>query len=228
MNKYLIGCLSMLASGLAQAQTGVVLTGVEAGRDTRYAYLGAVLPVKGYALGNGWVQRYWLDYLDYRYQSASSEIDAGLVSGEAAIGYQGSSASDWWGVYLGVRYQNIRLNPDDLTNDSKGGHFGAKLLAESDMGVGTTWRANGAIALTSQSNWWTRVRIYTPLGKSLHIGPEVTAQGDPSYRLYKLGVFLGGIPLRGDSFLTLKAGLTKQDTESTTGYLGAEFYIPFK
>lgn len=96
------------------------------------------------------------------------------------------------------------------------------------MEVGAGWRLSGIVShLIDHDPFWARVRLQTPLVQRWHVGPELVAQGDPNYRAYKLGVFLGNIKVGANSALTLKAGVSKPEDDSTSPYAGAEFYIPF-
>lgn len=223
-----IGLLG-LAAWPALAQERIALAGVEASRDNQYAYLGAVLPLPGQQLGRGFVQRYWLDYIAYRYEKTPQQgIDAKVAGVEAALGYQQSGVASWWGGYLGARYADTRLSPGDPYNDSEGRRLRAKLQLEGETEVGAGWRINGIVShLVGDGNYWLRLRAQTTLGNQWHLGPEWVAQGDPNYRAYKMGAFLGNIRLGAGSALTLKAGVSKSDNDSASPYAGAEFYIPF-
>jgi hypothetical protein len=231
----LAACLAALPAvaqtGEAQTgetQTGVVLTGVEAGSATHSAYLGAVLPLPGSTLGKGWVQRYWLDYTAYRYEkTARVDIDAKVAGLEAALGWQGSAGADWWAAYVGARYGHTRLTPDDPANEDRGGKLGLKLQLEGETALSSAWRLNGVAShRVGQSDYWLRLRAQTGLGQ-LRLGPELVVQGDPVYRIVKLGVHVGGIPLGRDAVLTVKAGASKLNSDPLGAYAGLEGYFPF-
>jgi hypothetical protein len=211
------------------AQDGVVLTGGEGSRDNQYAYLGMVMPLSGQRLGQGFVQRYWLDYVGYRYEKQPFEyVDAGVTAVEAALGYQQSTANSWWAAYLGAHYADTRLSPNDPDNDSEGKQLHARLQFEGETDVAAGWRGNGIVSyLVRDFNYWVRLRLQTTLENQLHIGPELIVQGDAYYDAYRLGVFVGNIPLGETSALTLKGGLSQSSDTSASLYLGAEFYIPF-
>ena len=65
------GFLGMLAGLVtpisASANEWLGLTGVELGANhNTYAFAGAIAPLtSNTVLGQGWVQRYWLDWLEY-------------------------------------------------------------------------------------------------------------------------------------------------------------------
>jgi hypothetical protein len=228
--------LSLLGAAVAMmwgvpvlAQEGVVLTGAEASRDNQYAYLGVVMPLSGQRLGQGFVQRYWLDYTGYSYEKLPFEyIDSAVTAVDAALGYQQSNATSWWAGYLGAHYADTRLSPNDPDNDSQGKQLHARLQFEGETDVAEGWRGNGiASYLVGDFNYWARLRLQTTLKNQLHIGPELVVQGDSYYDAFKLGVFVGNIQLGPTSAVTLKGGVNKTSNEAASLYLGAEFYIPF-
>jgi hypothetical protein len=212
----------------ASAQSGIALAGMEVSRDDQYAYLGAVLPLPGQRIGNGFVQRYWIDYIGYRYQqSALQDIDARVVGGEAALGFQKAQSGSWWGAYLGARYANTRLSPDDPGNEDRGARWRAKLQIEGETRLAGNWRINGILShQIGNDDYWGRVRLQTTLRNAWHVGPEFVAQGGSNYSAQKLGAYVGNIWL-GGSALTLKAGVNNPEDFSRSMYAGAEFYIPF-
>lgn len=229
MMKLLLTSLVLVSAAPVWAQEKVALAGAEVSHDSQYAYLGMLLPLPGQQLGKGFVQRYWLDYIAYQYDKTSVQtIEARIAGGEAALGYQQSNAGSWWGVYMGARYGNTRLRPDDTGNDDRGGRLRAKLQLEGETDVGAGWRINGiASHLVGDANYWARLRLQTTLRNQLRVGPEVIVQGDSNYSAYKVGAFVGNIMLTPSAALTLKAGVNKPQDAAAALYAGAEFYLPF-
>lgn len=229
MNRTWIGLFACALALPVRAQTGVALAGIEGANDAHSAYLGTVLPVPGSALGKGWVQRYWLDYTTYRYEKTpGQDIDARVAGAEAALGYQDSWEGGWWSAYLGGRYGNTRLSPDDLSNEDRDGDFSAKLQLEGEATVSPKWRLNGIVShVVGHSSYWSRLRAQTTFGDHLLVGPEIVVQGDPLYRLYKLGAYVGGIELGAGGALTVKLGVSKLDSDSAGAYAGVEWYKPY-
>ena len=211
------------------AQERIALAGFETSRANQYAYLGMVLPFPGQKLGQGLVQRYWLDYVAYRYEkNATQLVDAKVAGAEAALGYQNGNADGWWGAYLGACLADTRLSPDDPGNEDRGTHWRAKLQIEGETRITPVWRLNAiASHLLGDDNYWVRLRAQTMLANQWFIGPELIAQGAPNYRAYKVGAFVGNIKVGSDNALTLKVGLNKPHADSAAMYAGAEFYIPF-
>lgn len=229
MNRMCIAVLACMAALQARAQDGVALAGIEGSNATHSAYLGTVRPLAGSGLGKGWVQRYWLDYTRYRYEKTPvQDIDASVVGAEVALGYQDSSESGWWSAYVGGRYGNTRLSPDDPANEDRGGDFSAKLQFEGETALSPGWRINGIVShVVAHSNYWARVRLERWLGDGLRVGPEFVAQGDPLYHLHKIGVYVGGIRLGEAAALTVKLGASKLSAERTGAYAGVEWYMPY-
>jgi hypothetical protein len=221
-----LSCAALPALGQDAA---IVLTGAEASRDSRYAYLGAVLPAFGGKLGQGLVQRYWVDYNTYTYeQTPGHDIHARVGGVEALLGYQGSNASNWWGAYAGVRYANTKLSPDDLANQSRGGRTRGKVQLEGETAIGGDWRLNGIVShLFGDGDYYLRLRAMDKLGNGLSLGPEVIFQGDSTYRATKLGVVLGGIKVGAESALTFRLGASHFENQGTSAYAAVEAYIPF-
>lgn len=227
--KFLLASMVFIFVAPAGAEEHVALAGIEASRDSSYAYLGLVLPFPSQQLGNGFVQRYWLDYIGYQYDKTEQQaIEAKVAGVEASVGYQQSNATSWWGIYLGPRFANTRLSPYDPLNEDRGGRLRAKLQLEGETEIGKGWRINGiASHLIGNSNYFTRIRLQTTLRNQLRVGPEVIVQGDSNYRAYRVGGFLGNIMITPNTALTLKLGMSKLESAPASLYAGAEFYIPF-
>src|SRR5690349_14163084 len=118
-----------MASALLRAfvTAALLLTGAAAYADDRLWILtgevyqsdyyfggGLLIPFWGNNhLGQGWVQRYWLDTFSYTYDANGRDIDANVFGADAMIGYQASRPGLSGAVYLGVRYSNAHLSPDD-------------------------------------------------------------------------------------------------------------------
>lgn len=229
MNRKSIAVLACMVTLPAAAQDHVALAGVEGSNDTHSAYLGTVRPLPGSDLGKGWVQRYWVDYTKYRYEKTPvQDIDAKVFGMEIALGYQGSSAAGWWSAYVGGRYGNTRLTPDDPDNSDRGTEFSVKLQLEGETSLSPSWRVNGiASHVVDHSSYWARVRLEHWLGNGLRLGPEIVAQGDPLYHLHKIGAYVGGIRLGGAAALTVKLGASKLSSEPARAYTGVEWFMPY-
>lgn len=216
------GVLAALLCAPALAKDALLLGGVEGSPETSYAYVATVLPLPGSKLGSGWVQKYWLDRLTYSYRSGDREIDARAYGAEAALGYQNSWAGGWGAAYLGVRYSDTRLTPDNPDSRVRGGQFGAKVQLEGEQDF-TEWRANGIASYVFASRgYWARARLQYRLPNGLYLGPELIVQGDPDYRGRSAGLALTGLRVGAKTYLGFHGGVRKIEGTNREGYVGLE------
>ena len=209
-------CLLIVAAWLpASASDALPLGGVEGGHATSYAYLGTILPTPGSELGNGIVQKYWIDRLTYSYKSNNQDVDASAYGLEGAVGYQKVGSGGWGGAYLGLRYQDTKLSPDNPDSQVRGGQFRVKAQLEGQQDFSGGWRVG---ALTSyvfgNRSYWARLQLQHRLPNGWYLGPEVVAQGDPDYRGRAAAAALSGIPIGEKTFLGFRVGAKKIAGES--------------
>lgn len=217
----------LLAPALARAE-GLLLGGVQFATRAPYAYLGTIVPLPGQRLGDGWVQRYWLDALRYEYDGAPGRVEAKGWGAEAMLGLQRSSPRGYAAGYLGLRAQNTVLSPSDPGNSAEGGQAGLKVQIEGERAIDAAWRVNGiANYSTASYDYWTRGRLLRGLPGGTYLGPELIVQGNRDYNLRALGLVYGGLrPLGGALSVSVKGGY--QDTRTGGGaYGGVEFAYPY-
>ena len=214
----------LVIPGQAQADS-IWLTGAEAARSSQYLYLGTVLPLGQHKLGQGWVQRYWVDAIRYEYESGSQTIRARGAGLEAAIGYQFPRPDGWFSIYGGARWNNTNLSPDDPSNDSRGTHLRPKLQIEGDSALAGVWRINGVASyIFDQKAYWGRLRLAHKPG-DIAWGMEAVRQGDPSYNASQIGVFTDGWRAGETLRMGFKAGVRRSEGENSP-YAGVEFFLP--
>ncbi|MEF8794281.1 cellulose biosynthesis protein BcsS [Thiohalorhabdus sp.] len=213
----------LAASTPVGAASPVWLAGTEIGPDTTYAYAGVVAPVgSGSPLGDGWFQRYWLDWLRYTYEGAADEVEARAPGAEAAWGYQWPLAGGKLGVSAGAVYRHTTLDPSRAESAVQGARWGAKLQAAGRTTPGP-WRLRGIVSyVVGIDAYWGRLRAFRGHGPSLWPGAEVVALGDPEYQAVQLGAILGQVPLGPGRRLTLKAGARLDGADGATPYAGVE------
>lgn len=214
--------------GSAPAADRYVLAGGEVAERGYYSYLGLVLPGPMRTAGQGFMQRYWLDRFGYEYDGAPGHVKARVHGAEAALGYSGSSASGWWGVYLGLRYTDTTLTPDDPGAKARGAQTGAKLQVEVDQQFATHWRA-GAIAsyVNQQDSYWSRVRLMHTRSAAASWGVEAIASGNRESRWRAAGAVLSLRPTN-DWSVSFKTGYRSQAGAGGDGaYGGIELGLAF-
>lgn len=235
---------TLIISTAAIADGRLLLAGAEVrNQGAYYAYLGTILPLPGNnRLGDGWVQRYWLDLVGYNYKKDEERIDANARGLEAAIGYQKSPQWGSWGVYLGLRYQNTSLSPFDPDSKVRGNQLLPKVQAEITVPFASSWQFSGiasyiptatdlrtnvsAMDTRSIDGYWFRVRVLKTLANTHVVGPELIFQGDPNYNATKIGVVYGNIGIANKLAMNLRAGFHSQKDHNSP-YAGVEFIYEY-
>ena len=202
-----------------------VLAGAESASGTRYAYVGAVLPLP--FAGDGFKQRYWADRQTYGYDAAPGRVTAHASGLEASFGYGSASPDAWWAAFAGVRLSETTLTPDDPGGSARGRQAALKLQFEGDTRIAGEARINGVANYTARlDQYWARARVSLPLGAGLRAGPEATLSGGAESDARAFGVFATLVPGAGPSSITLKAGRRRQDGSSSS-YAGLESVFTF-
>lgn len=240
----IIALALMVGAAGVHAEGRLLLAGAELrNQGAYYTYLGTILPLPGNnQLGNGWVQRYWLDLFGYNYLKDDVRIDAHARGLEAAIGYQRSPQWGSWGVYVGLRYQNTSLSPFDPDSKIRGNQLLPKIQGEITVPFASTWQFSGiasyiptatdlrtnlnAMDTRSIDGYWLRARMLKTLANSHFIGPELIFQGDPNYNATKLGVVYGNITLASKLSMNLRGGYHWQSNHNSP-YAGVEFIYEY-
>jgi hypothetical protein len=221
--------LLALASPAASAES-LFLTGGEISKDGGYAYAAALVPFSGSTLGNGFVHRYWVEYLTYEYigGAANQVIEAKAPGAEFALGYQKASPTGSVGAFAGAYYKDTELTPDDPTSKVRGSHLRLRLQLEGEHRFQDTWVANGIAAyVLGQEAYWFRARLLRRVNGPIHAGVEGVTQGDPDYQGHQVGLVLTGFePVRRLS-LGFKAGVKKIEGRPSNAYFGIELARPF-
>jgi hypothetical protein len=195
----------------------------EATTEDYYFGLGVIIPLPGYMLGHGWVQRYWIDRYTYSYQSGVGQIDAGVWGAEGMLGYQASKSRLYGAAYIGLRYANTDLSPDDPGNEARGGQLRLRGQLEGTAEFSERWRGEGIAAYTFGLNgYWTRARLLRSLSESRFIGPELILQGDPTYNAQKIGIVYGGIKPFGNGISVNVHGGYRFQSGADAPYVGIE------
>lgn len=198
--------------------------GTELAPGNSYSYAGLLMPAFGGHLGEGFVQRYWLDYLTYRYDSDGRRIEAEGLGAEAALGYVTPVGPGHLSAMMGVVHRNTTLSPDDPDSAARGAHWRLRAQVEYHQRISESAELGllGSYVF-GQRGYWTRARLGMDVGTGLRTGPELIVQGDPDYRAVQHGAFLTGLRLSPAIQAGIRAGIRKQRDESRRGYVGMEF-----
>jgi hypothetical protein len=210
----------------SQAREWLGLGGAEiAEQGSAYAFAGAIVPLgPDAALGQGWVQRYWLDWVEYRFDSEGEQVRARAPGFSASLGYQNSDGAGSWAVYAGVGYRDTDLTPDRPNAKVRDAQSALLLLAETDRRFAEAWRFTGAIQYSAgPDSYWSRAKFLRKSSNaSFWRGVEIVFQGDPDYKAYKLGLVLDEIPMTSRVNINFKLGAVKTKGLKTDAYAGIE------
>jgi hypothetical protein len=208
----------------AQAADTLLLAGTGGSSLGTYSYVGALIPLGGGNLGQGWVMRQWLDRLTYHYNGFEPDIHALAYGYAPALGYQWAMSNPQHAaLYAGVRVANTQLDPDDPSNVDRGTR--ARLTLQGEL----TSQMSGAVqnqflAAGEFGNgaYFVRDRLLWRLASHYSLGPEAIAQGNHHYRAREAGLCFGGIALTRRASLLLHAGIYQQYDQPTVGSVGIE------
>lgn len=216
-----------LWSPMARAQEWLGLTGLEvAGSHNAYLFAGVVKPLEPeIAPGQAWVQRYWFDWLQYRFDSDGQEVRANAPGASASLGYRRTDAAGYWAVYAGLGYRHTTLTPDRPNAEVRGGQASLQLLTEMDHRFMPNWRfAAAAQYAVGPDSYWTRFKLlHASMSNSWWHGAELIFQGDPDYHATKIGYVLDEWPLSKQLNANFKLGAIKTKGIDTSAYVGVEF-----
>lgn len=218
--------LALAWPGKSHAREWLGLAGTEiAEQGSAYAFAGAIVPFGAdAALGQGWVQRYWLDWVEYRFHSEGEQVRARAPGFSASLGYQNSDGTGSWAAYIGAGYRDTDLTPDRPNAEVRGAQSALLLLAETDRRFARTWRFVGAVQYSAgPDSYWSRIKfLHKSPDAAFWPGVEIVFQGDPDYKAWKLGLVLDEVAMTGRMNLNFKLGAVKTRGLETDAYAGVE------
>jgi len=221
-------CLLFAMAIQARADGKLALAGAEYGGDNGYYYAGLLAPFPGSDLGNGFIQRYWVDWLRYEYDNGTRTVTAKAPGAAVALGYSKSTEPGSFSVYAGPVYRNTDLSPDDSKSDVRGAQWGVNLSLQVESRFNERWRANGiASYTTTTAAYWTRGRLTRGFYTHHEIGVEAIFHGNDDYNAWQAGVVVLGFQPAPRTSLGLKAGTRKTSGEDLSGYIGIELARDF-
>lgn len=209
----------------ARASDDLLLAGTSNSTLGDYSYVGALVPLGGGRLGQGWIMRQWLDRVVYRYNGLLPDVRATAYGYAPAVGYQWAldGGTNHMAIYGGVRVVHTRLDPYDPGNANRGTHVRPTLQGELTSNFGVRVQ-NQLLAEGEFGNgaYFVRDRLLWRIWRSYTLGPEVIAQGSREYQAHAEGLCLGGITLTHRATLLLHAGVYQQRGRATVGTFGVE------
>ena len=215
------------AAGTAAAQDRYFLAGGEAAPASYYSYMGIVLPGPFSKDGQGFKQRYWVDRFGYEYDGAPGRVKARATGAEAALGYGVSNVEgDWGAIYLGVRYTDTTLTPDDVGAKARGSQTGLRVQLEGERALGTSLRGSGILSYTNEQDaYWARARLMHKMNQDWSVGGEAVAAGNRESDFTSIGAVFT-LQATTKTSVGFKVGYRAQDGENGA-YGGIELFVAF-
>ncbi|MCX7183802.1 MAG: cellulose biosynthesis protein BcsS [Nitrosospira sp.] len=223
--------LNTVATAMAPGPRVLAMTGGETNTGTTYSalYAGMIMPIHNRlgGLGNGMVQRLWVDRLTYAYDNGGQQTQAEQRGIEGSLGYQKSGPWGSWATFAGVVYRDTQFTPDALSNPARGGFVRGRFQIEGERILNKDWRVNiNANYVTGQNSYWARGRLLYNLNERMLTGPEAIVLGDPNFQIKQYGWAMTGLRVLLGTDVTMRGG-AREAVDGTTMYLGLELARPF-
>ena len=199
------------------------LWGAEGGSRFGYGYLGYTAPFLAGGDERSYLQRYWVDWVDYRYDSDGREIRATAPGLEALLGRRlTDGGANELTLYGGLSYRDTSISPSDANVDVKGGRLGVKVQLEGAW-AGKARRLEGIAAyIAGPDSYWVRGRGWIGDTAAYRYGVEAVSAGDPDYSAYQFGLLVGHGFSGTQGQWVLKAGFRHSSGVADSGYVGIE------
>lgn len=211
-------------SASAAEPSRLLLGGAQVSSGNTYAYLGQVMNLSATTLGNGVALRLWADWSQYRYDKDGLTHEVEAPGAQAMLGYQGSDADYWWGLYGGATFRHSSISPDDPSSPVRGSKLRPMLQLEGERTLQQAWKlgAGGSYVL-EQDAYWARVRVSRRIGASgPQLGAEAITQGDRDYRAHQYGLVLAGMKAGQTLEIGLRLGTRQVEGLDSQTYFGVE------
>jgi hypothetical protein len=214
-------------AGSAAAQDKFFLAGGEAAPASYYSYVGVVLPGPFSKDGQGFKQRYWVDRFGYEYDGAPGRVKARATGAEAALGYGVSNAAgDWGAIFLGLRYTDTTLTPDDVGAKARGSQTGLRVQFEGETALSASLRGSGILSYTNEQDaYWVRGRLMHRVNQGWSVGGEAVAAGNRESDFTSIGAIFS-LQATTTTSVGFKVGYRAQDGENGA-YGGIELFVAF-
>lgn len=218
-------------------ESRLALSGIGGGGDSLFAYMGVIQALDGSINDTGPLVRLWANLYEFDYATSiagrPARIDATGFGGTLEAGYQWT----WLGIgriagYIGVRFRDHVLTPDDPNSDLDSADAGLILGIDGGLNITGNIRLAGSYSYTvGFDEYWLQSRAGYRL-PNFRIGPELVLFGGENYEYQRYGAFISDIVLDFAPdhrlFLSIEAGAQRDvDERDITPYGGlhASFFF---
>ena len=167
-------------------ERGVLFSGYDIVKDSRYWYQGIIVALNGDMGRDGFFLRAYGSRDDFDRNPG----DGRQWQGDVALGYMFSRNKVGYEIYAGADYQNVRLSPNDPTAEVRGTEWGFKIGAgiETEKELPYYYALEGQYS-TAFNSYWARARLGWHRGR-FTFGPEGSVLGDEDFDAQRLGAFV--------------------------------------
>lgn len=220
-----------IATAMKSPPRFLAMAGGETNAGTTYsaAYAGLIAPIHSRfgGLGNGFVQRWWVDRLTYSYDNNGKNTEAEQLGAEGSLGYQKSGAWGSWAFFAGAVYRHTNFSPDAPDNPARSGFVRGRIQVEGERILNPDWRINvNANYVTGQDSYWARGRVLYNVNRRMLVGPEAIVLGDPNFQIRQYGGVVMGLNVLSIADVAVRGG-AREANDGTTFYFGLELARPF-
>lgn len=176
---------------------------------------------------SGWRGRVEGQIGAFEYRSDDTRIIGNQQSGSVLIGYEWAEPDIHIAAYLGFNYQNIKLDPVDPSNATRGHGYGLRVVGElyANPSDNTMVSAYGSYS-THASAYYTRFKAGYALFDRTFIGPEFSLLGDNFYKQWRLGAHISGLTFGRFKF-GLSGGYLRDSRAGPGGYVLLDSRVEF-
>jgi hypothetical protein len=220
------GIATLLCPAAGHADSFIALSGVSAGSQSLYGYVGLIGTLNGLGT-DGPIIRLWGDRLTYAYEANTGKVNARSWGTSASVGYQLAYPTGIVTGYVGIDERDTALSPD-VASPVRGNRAGTRLELDDaqQLPEHLQLRLIGSY-VTATSDYWTRGQLVYPVAQGIVAGPEAVLQGNPEYSAYSIGATVGVVPIGTSASFNLDAGYQKLDRLAGGAYGALSLSLTF-
>ncbi len=218
---------ALIPATAARADSTLALAGADGSKSASYGYLGAITRLGGGMDQSGWLLKAWADTMRYEYVSQGATVKADANGGQVALGYQWLRGGGYTTLYFGATTRDTSRSVNVLPARA-GRQSGAVIELNFSQKLEGHTRLDAIMQYASKSrDHWSRARWARQSAQGFAWGPEVVVQGNPDYSAWRLGGFVGDVPLGANARIESNFGYAKNHALRGGAYGGISIVASF-
>lgn len=176
---------------------------------------------------SGWRARIEGQIGSFDYRSDDTKVIGNQQSGSALVGYEWAEQDIHVAAYIGFNYQNIKLDPIDPGNGTRGHGYGVRVVGEMYANPTEYTMASAYGSYSTHANaYYTRFKLGYALFDRTYLGPEFSMLGDDFYKQWRIGGHLSGLTFGRFQF-GVAAGYVRDSRRGPGGYVLVDSRVTF-